>query len=244
MKKIKSDSRPLYRQAEQALTELLQTYSPGDQLPPEPALAQSLGISRATLREAMRNLAEKGVVTRRQGRGTFFNGPRLRIDSGLEALVSVDALAQSQGLQCSTTDLEITAEAADPDVAAALRLAPGDAVTAVRRIKVAEGRPVAYMVDVLPRSIATVEEVRAGFAGSVLDFLLARGRPVPSHAAANIVPLKAGRELAGRLGVSAGTVLLLLEEVVSTRDNIPINYSRNFFVPQYFQFHLLRRIPG
>lgn len=116
-------------------------------------------------------------------------------------------------------------------------------MTVVRRTKVTEDRPVAYMIDVLPQSIASPEQVRHGFEGSVLDFLLARAQPSPSHAAANIVPLKAGRELARRLQVTPTTVLLLLEETVYARDSVPIEYSRNYFVPQYFQFHLLRRIP-
>ncbi len=240
--KVKSDSRPLYRQAEEALTSLLAAYSPGEQLPTEPALAQSLGISRATLREALRNLAEKQVITRRQGLGTFYNGPRILIDSGLETLLSVDTLALRQGLRCSTLGLEIEGETARSEFAAPLGLEPEAAVTVVRRTKVAEGRPIAYMIDVLPQSVATPDELRAGFAGSVLDFLVARREPAPTVAAANIVPLKAGKELAGRLSVARGTVLLLLEETVYSRDNVRLDYSRNYFVPQYFQFHLLRHI--
>jgi len=240
--KIKSDNRPLYQQAEAALMLLLRSYSPGDQLPPEPSLAQSLGISRATLREALRNLAEKQIIIRRQGLGTFYNGPQIVIDSGLETLVSIDTLALRQGLECSTTDLLITSQAAE-DYATPLRLDPSAPVTVVARTKLAQGRPLAYMVDVLPQAIVTPEAIRQGFAGSVLDFLVARRDPAPTHAVANIVPLKADRELAQRLGVSRATVLLLLEETIYSREGVPIDFSRNYFVPQFFQFHLIRRIP-
>ena len=240
--KIRSDNRPLYQQAEEALSRLLEACAPGDQLPPEPALAASLGISRATLREALRNLAEKGIITRRQGLGTFYSGPRVLIDSGLETLESVDALALRQGLRCTTEGLEITAEPAPQEFAAPLGLEVGAIITVVRRTKVAEGRPIAYMLDVLPQSVATPEAVRQGFSGSVLDYLVARRELATAYAAANIVPLKAGRELAGRLSVALGTVLLLLEETVYSRDRVPLDYSRNYFVPHCFQFHLVRRI--
>ena len=88
-----------------------------------------------------------------------------------------------------------------------------------------------------------MEQVRRDFAGSVLDLLLARRDLALTHAAANIAPLKAGQELAARLQVRPTTVLLLLEETVYSRDGAPVDFSRNYFVPEYFQFHLVRRIP-
>jgi GntR family transcriptional regulator len=241
--KIKLDNRPLYQRAEEALSQLLETCSPGDQLPPEPALAQSLGISRATLREALRNLERKRVITRRQGVGTFYNGPQVLIDSGLETLVSVDTLALRQGLSCSMADLEIHSASARQEFAEPLGLEPGQPVTIVRRTKVSGERPIAYMVDVLPQSIATPEQVREGFSGSVLDFLVAQPDLRPAHATANILPRRAGKRLGRLLHVAPSTVLLLLEETVYTGENVRLSYSRNYFVPQYFKFHLVRQVP-
>lgn len=240
--KIKSDNRPLYQQAEEALAALMQTLSPGDRLPTEPALAQSLGISRATLREALRNLEAKGVITRRQGVGTFYNGTRVLIESGLESLASVEDMAQRQGLHCATAGLEVAGEVADPQCAVALRIEPGAPVTVVRCTKVAEGHPIAYLVDVLPAAVATPTEAAEGLAGSVLDFLVTSHDLAASHAAANIVPLKAGRELARRLQVPATTAILLMEETIYARDGAPVDFARSYFVPGFFQFHLLRRI--
>jgi GntR family transcriptional regulator len=240
--KIKPDNRPLYQQAEEALNQLMKGLSPGDKFPPEPALARSLGISRATLREALRNLEEKQVITRRQGVGTFYNGPRVTIDSGLETLASVDALAQRQGLHCTTTGLEVSGGAASADDAATLGLTPGAPVTIVRRVKVADGRPIAYLVDVVPQSVLAPTDLPQGFDGSVLDLLIARRDPAASHAAADITPVKAGKELGARLQVPASTVLLLLEETIYSRDGVPVDLCRSYFVPQFFQFHLLRRI--
>ena len=83
-----------YIQAEEALAHLLETggYRPGDQLPPEPTLARQLGVSRATLREALRSFEQQGSISRRQGVGTFVNAKHLYVESGLEVLLSMEDL--------------------------------------------------------------------------------------------------------------------------------------------------------
>ncbi len=220
---------------------LLEGYAPGTQLPTEPALARSLGVSRATLREALRDLAEKGIITRRQGLGTFYNGPRVAIDSGLQTLASIDALMLRQGLQCRTVDLEITSGVAGRD-AQPLGLDRDARVTVVAQTKVADGRPIAYTIDVLPQAVATPDELRRGLTTSVLDFLAQRRDPAPSHAAADVAPIKATTALARRLQVSPATVLMLLEETVYGQGGAAIDYSRSYLVPGFFQFHLVRRI--
>ena len=90
-------SRLRYIQAEDALSHLLETggYRPGDQLPPEPELARQLGVSRATLREALRSYEQQGIISRRQGVGTFLNPRHLYVESGLEVLVSIEDLLAS-----------------------------------------------------------------------------------------------------------------------------------------------------
>ena len=71
------DRRPLYVQAIDALTNMIETgqLKTGAQLPPEDELAKSLGISRSTLREALGHLESHGLIARRQGIGTFVSIP-------------------------------------------------------------------------------------------------------------------------------------------------------------------------
>ena len=245
----KLDNRPLYIRAEEALTALFESgaYHPGDQLPPEPELAGQLGISRSTLREVMRTFEERGLVTRRQGVGTFVNhlSPVI-IESGLETLESVDTLVRRRGMTIQTRDLQIREEAATRDLAASLALEQGARLTVVTRTKAAAGRPVAYMLDALPASIVSVEDMRAGFQGSVLDYLLARDDETWSalaHARADILPVRADEAQSARLDLEPGTVLLLLEETLYATSGEIIGFSRNYFVPEFFKFHVVRRVP-
>lgn len=243
--KPKLDNRPLHIRAEEALAALLEggTYQPGDQLPPEPELAQQLGISRATLREVMRAFEERGLITRRHGVGTFVHqASPLVIESGLETLESVDTLVRRRGLSIETRDLHIEERPAPRSLALALGVPAGTRLTTVTRTKVAAGQPVATMMDALPASLVSAGDVWAGFRGSVLDYLLTRSDLALAHARASILPVCAGEQQAAQLEVAPGTVLLLLEETLYTTTGQVIGFSRNYFVPEFFKFHVVRRI--
>jgi GntR family transcriptional regulator len=244
--RIRSDNRPLYLQAEDALRDLLQSgaYPPGVRLPTEPDLAQQLGISRSTLREAMRSFEEKGLISRRQGVGTFVNPPvnALPIDSGLETLESVDTLVRRRGVNVFTAELEISSETASAEMADLLQVSVGSELTRVTRTKVSSNRPLAFMSDWLPANAVSTHDIRSGFAGSVLDYLLAREDLDITHAAANVIPMTADKVLADRLNVPEGTSLLLLEETAYDRVGKVVGFSRNYFVPEFFKFHVVRRI--
>ena len=103
-------------------------------------------------------------------------------------------------------------------------------------------RPVAYIEDMVPIAVVQVDELEAGFRDSVLDFLQQRGSPQPDHARADIRALLADQNLASKLVLKPGSALLLLEETLYSTDGKPIDYSRNYFVPGYFNFHVIRRI--
>jgi len=243
--KLRLDSRPLYVRAEESLSALLESgvYQPGDQLPPEPELAQQLGISRSTLREAIRMFEERGMITRRQGVGTFVNQPSpLIIDSGLETLESVDTLVRRRGITIYTKSLKIEEQLASPDLAHALQVAEGTPLTVVTRTKVAAGRSVAYMVDVLPAAIVSAQDIQAGFQGSVLDYLLERSDLSLAHARADILPASAGELQSVHLDVEPATPLLLLKETLYATSGEVVSFSHNYFVPEFFKFHVVRRV--
>ncbi len=238
------DPRPLYIQTEEALLHFLEKSQPGDQLPPEPELAQMLGVSRSTLREALRALRDKRLIVRKQGIGTFVHHRPTVIPSGLETLESLDVIAGRLGTVVRTAQVTIEERpvASEFELQDKLALGPDDRVTWVCRVKLAGKRPVAYIEDIVPTAIANEEELRSGFQNSVLDFLRDRGDPCPDHARADIRALLADDRLAEKLKQPPGAALLLLEEILYSTEGKPIDYSRNYFVPGYFNFHVIRRV--
>src|SRR6185295_2278878 len=87
--------------AEDALRRWLATgrHRSGERLPPEQELSGQLGISRGTLRTALRRLEESGEIVRRQGSGTFVGqASSWSLDEGLERLVSYAELSRRQGI--------------------------------------------------------------------------------------------------------------------------------------------------
>ncbi|MBK7320204.1 MAG: GntR family transcriptional regulator [Anaerolineales bacterium] len=214
----------------------------GQRLPSEPELAKQLGVSRATLREAMRAFETQGLIRRRQGSGTFVVGKmRGLLDNGLEVLESLETMAKRLGLEVSVSDLSVESLPADDDAATALGVPSGTPLTRVRRVVRADGRPVAYLVDILPEAILHVEDLPVDFHGSVLDFLLDRGDPLRTSRA-NVSAIGGTAEVAKALEIQRGDVLLHFYSQLFDEENRIVDYSLSYFIPGYFHFHIMRRV--
>src|SRR5262249_33083830 len=159
-----------------------------------------LGVSRATLREAMRTFEAQGLIHRRQGAGTFVVGRLSVMDAGLEVLESIETLAERLGLEISVSDLQIESLAADKEAATALGLSGPAKLTRIRRVMRAEHRPVAYLIDTLPEEVLKPSQLPASFKGSVLDFLLKRGDRLTTSRA-DVSAINATAEVAKQLEI-------------------------------------------
>jgi GntR family transcriptional regulator len=200
-----------------------------------------LSVSRATLREAMRTFETQGLIRRRQGAGTFVVGQVPVLDSGLEVLESLETMAERLGLEVSVSDLEIEPGFADQELANALSLPLAARVTRVRRVVRADGRPVAYLIDTLPEETLKADHLPASFKGSVLDFLLARGDALTVSRAA-ISATNAVADVAKALEIQRGDVLLQFMSLLYCDDGRIADYSVSYFIPGYFNFHVVRRV--
>ncbi len=248
---LRADQRPLYAQASEALRSLVQRagYAPGDRLPSEIELAQRLGISRPTLREALRQLEEEGAIIRRHGVGTFVAIPQPVIEAGLEVLESIDRMAERCGLHTAMSEARVEERAANQAELAQLGGEESLQVTVVTRVIVADGERVAHLTDVVPQTYLRQADLQSptpeggeGFHGSVLDLLLARGWPALSHSRTDLAAEAANADLARALHIARGAPLLRLEAKLYAQDNGVVDYSTSYFVPGYFRFHVVRRI--
>ncbi len=223
------------------LAALITSSPAGQRLPSEPELAKQLGVSRATLREAMRSFETQGLIRRRQGSGTFVVGKMQALDSGLEVLESLETMAKRLGFQVSVSDLNVDPMTADEELAKQFNVSAGDALTRVSRVMRTDNRPVAYLVDILPSSILSSKDLPADFHGSVLDLLLGRGDPLISSRA-NVSAIGATAEVAKAIEIQRGDVLLHFYSQLFDINGKIVDYSLSYFIPGYFHFHIVRRV--
>jgi GntR family transcriptional regulator, N-acetylglucosamine utilization regulator len=111
----------------------------GDRLPPERQLCRDFGVSRATLRQALGELEERGLITRHQGRGTFVAHPRLQLP--IAGAFSIRDAIESRGITMTTKVLQVETIEASRQLATDLACLPGDPIVYIERLRIGDGEP-------------------------------------------------------------------------------------------------------
>jgi GntR family transcriptional regulator len=215
---------------------------PGTKLPPEPELARQMGVSRSTLREAMRTFEAQGLVIRRQGAGTFVVDKSDVIETGLEVLESLETIADRMGMEVTMGQLEIEALSADKELAEIFGMEQGSKLLSVTRVINAKGTPIAYLRDILPREMLSQQDLDERFSGSVLDLLIKRGDPQLEQSRSEISAVAARPKEAEALQINEGDVLLKLEANLIASSGEVVDHSYSYFLPGYFRLHVNRKI--
>jgi GntR family transcriptional regulator len=233
-----SPSRRIQRELGKRIAEA----EPGTKLPPEPELAHQMGVSRSTLREAMRTFEAQGLLIRRQGAGTFVMDKSEVIETGMEVLESLETIADRMGMEVSMGQLEIEALSADKELAEVFGVEQGTKLLSVTRVINAKGIPIAYLRDILPREMLSQQDLDERFTGSVLDLLIKRGDPQLDKSRTEIRAVAARTKEAQALQINEGDVLLMLEANLIARSGEVVDHSYSYFLPGYFRLHVNRKI--
>lgn len=237
---IKTDTRHLYLQVIDRIKADIQKgiYKENEQLPSENELAKQLGVSRATLREALRVLEEENVIIRRHGVGTFIS-PRPLFTSGIEQLSSVTDMIKQAGMIPGTILLDSDTERVTDEDMERFSCSSNDEVVIFRRVRTADSEPVVYCVDkVLKKFLTTSTPLDEESLFSMLD----KGTEKKiAYAVAEIAPLGYDDEISPLLNCNRGTALLVLRQMHYNEADEPVLYSVNYFRSDKFHFHVLRK---
>src|SRR5438094_8328334 len=143
-------ARPRSVQVREELTQRIDSgmLAAGSRLPSEPALATELGVSRATLREALRTLETEGLVRRLWGAGTFVADGR-RVTNSLDLNFGVTDAIRAAGMEAGIEQAGHSMEPATVSEAARLELQPGSDVLVVERVRTADGKPIVLLLHIL-----------------------------------------------------------------------------------------------
>ncbi|WP_456271491.1 GntR family transcriptional regulator [Bacillus sp. AK031] len=237
---IKADNRHLYLQVIDRLKKDIDKgqYKEKEKLPSEFDLAKQLGVSRATLREALRILEEENVIIRRHGVGTFVNAKPL-FTSGIEQLNSVTNMIKQAGMEPGTIFLSSATQGPTDEDIRRFSLQEEEEVVMVERVRTANGEPVVYCVDklpskVFPRNFTT--EVN-----SLFQVLEREENKRISYAVTQIEPLGYHEKISPILDCEPESALLVLKQLHFDESDTPILYSVNYFRSDKFSFQVLRK---
>jgi GntR family transcriptional regulator len=241
-KDVMGNDKSLSQQLHEQLQEIISETPAGGKLPSEPQLAKQLGVSRATLREAMRIFETQGFIHRRQGVGTFVIPPGHVIETGLEVLESIHTQAKRMDFEVQVGPYYIAGKKADRNCAGRLGITEGDPVVQVTWVMETQGRPVAYLIDVLPEDVLDSIDIQKNFNGSVLDLLMNDHRLALTTSRTEISAIAAPANIARAMGIQRGDVVLFFEATLYTAEGRVIDYSHSYYLPGYFKFHVVRRV--
>jgi GntR family transcriptional regulator len=214
----------------------------GARLVPEAELAKSLGISRPSLREAIRIIASEGLVVVKHGIGTFVTAHRKPMLGSLEMTRSLTDLIRASGGEPASRDLLISRVKAPKDVAEGLDLAEGAEVGLVSRVRTTDNTPfvVAEEYVVLGEGGHGFDTLTEFTGGSLYEFMRLRFDFPIAHSKLTISAVAAGAAMAKVLGLRKGAPLLLMQEVHYGFDGRPGLLAVNYHNTDVVEFTSMR----
>jgi GntR family transcriptional regulator len=230
-----SGRSPKGTQLRSILEELIGTLRPGDPQPSERELAERYDLARMTVRAEITRLAAEGLVERVQGRGTFVAEPRV---AQAAALSSFTEDMKARGLVAGSRVLGPDTMAADAVVARGLDVAPGTPVVRLRRVRTADGDPMALEEAFLDagRFPDLAETDLEG--ASLFDVLEHRfGVRFPT-ADQRVVAVEIVGEDANLLHVAPGRAGLKFHTILLDEDERPLAYAWSLFRGDRYEIRL------
>ena len=231
----RSSPIPLYFQiAEQFERAILDgTIAPGERIDNEVALAQRLGLSRPTMRQAIQVLVDKGMLVRKRGVGTQVVHGKIRRSVELTSLH--DDLSAA-GQKPRTEVIAVGKIAADEDVARELQLTKGADVWSLERLRFVDRQPLAHMHNYLPIDVVDLDEIDLSETG-LYAHLRALGI-VMRVARQRIGARGAFVDEARLLGERKGAPLLTMQRTAYDNAGRAVEYGRHAYRPDLYAFEL------
>lgn len=231
---------PLYRQLFDRLRKaiLRGVFAPGALLPSETELGADYGVSRITVRRAVEELRQLGLVQPEKGRGVRVRKPAIMQTAPV--LGAIEGLIENNlamGLETEVELREFDYLPASPDVAQALGLPEGATVQHAVRVRSHDGVPFSHLTTFVPEHIGRGFD-KAEMAKHPLLLLLERNGIEVAGARQTITAQTAPRHIARLLNVETGSALLRIERIVTAQDDAAVEYIIGLYRPDIYAYRM------
>jgi GntR family transcriptional regulator, N-acetylglucosamine utilization regulator len=219
---------PKYYQLKEIIRDLIEKegVGAGRAIPPERELCDRYGVSRMTARQAVMELVNEGLLYRVQGLGTFVAEAKVRQEAG--RLTSFTQDMRERGMRVSSEVLEMGMEEAGPVAAKKLGIEAGEKIVRIRRVRNADGKPMA-----LETSHLLYEEARgvleADLSERSLYEELGRAGVRIAEADQSYEAVLVNEAEGDHLGVPVGNPALLMERVAYDVEGHPFEYVKSVY---------------
>lgn len=216
-------------------------YSRSSRLPSELELAEHFSVSRSVIRDVLANLEREGFVSRGRGIGTVIHRDIVALRTRIDLKYEYNQLVRDAGGRPTADGVRLYEEAADPALAAQLQIEPGTPLIVCEKRILADGKPVIYSVDRLPKSIFAGKDYAAlDWSIPIFDILEERCGIVVDTDIAQLTATMGPPEVREIMRVPEGEPMMLVDEIGYYKFSCPILQTYGYYT-NYFAFTILRK---
>lgn len=234
------DSEPKGEQLRRLLEELAGGLGPGAILPSERMLAERYGVARMTVRKELDRLVAEGLAYRVQGRGTFVGEPPIAY---VDALQGFSEAISARGMQPGGRVLNQELVTADDALAAALERSVGVSLVHIRRVRTADGEPLALEWSFLPAEDFPGLERAPLDGGSLYALLRERYGATLGLAAQRVSAVALSLENAGLLDTDEGRPAFEFRRVTRRPSGRVVEYARSLYRGDRYEIEISQSRP-
>lgn len=228
---------PLYAQLKDILKNKIHTgeYKENTKIPTEPELTESYGVSRITVRRAVKELVEEGYLVKKQGKGTFVS--RHKVFRKIEYVAGFSDSCKANGFTPTSILLERKKLPASEDLSSKLQVDLGTELIYIQRKRMADNLPIMLENNyfVYSEYAFLMEE---DMDGSLYKLLEERGTLAINPGETVLEMVSATDQIAKIMDVGFGTPFFFVDTVINDQNNHPVHVGHQYYLGEAYRFYL------
>lgn len=231
----KNSPVPIYHQLEEYIKQQIESgfLKEEEVIPSEREFAERFQISRMTVRQAINNLVADGYLNRKKGRGTFVS--KKKVEQELQGMTSFTEDMLSRGMKPSSKLLSFKIIQADKKTAFDLKITENDPIYKIKRIRLADGAPMALETAYIPVNIVPgLTEENSNL--SLYQYIEEHLSLSISEATQEIEAAIADVHIAELLGIEEGEPILFIVRIAYLQDGTPFELVKSSFRADRYRF--------